>query len=278
MSPDDARFAPIAEFARMKDIMARLRDRIGGCPWDLAQSFATIAPYTIEEAYEVADAAYRRDFAALKEELGDLCFQVFFHSQMAAEAGVFTLKDVLDALADKMIARHPHIFADSVIADSAAQTVAWEALKAEERARKAAGRAHSALDDIPLALPALARAEKLGKRAARTGFDWPDAESVLAKLDEEMAELAEARELGDPAAVEAEFGDALFVMAMLARKLGLAPEAALAAANRKFERRFRAIETLAAEQGRDFSGLPLAEQEELWREVKRREPPEGARS
>ncbi len=271
---------PLAEFARMRDIMARLRDRVSGCPWDIEQSFATIAPYTIEEAYEVADAAFRGDYAGLREELGDLCFQVFFHAQMAAEIGAFTLGDVLDGLAEKMIARHPHVFGGSetgsesgaaVIDSAAAQVTAWEVYKAAERARKVRSSSPSALDDVPLTLPALARGQKLSKRAASTGFDWPDADRVLDKLREELAELDEARAGGDVAAVEEELGDILFVLANLARKLGVEAEAVLASANRKFERRFRAMEALATAHGKAFAALTLEEQEALWGKVKQGE-------
>lgn len=269
---------PLAEFARMHDIMARLRDRVSGCPWDIRQSFATIAPYTIEEAYEVADSAFRSDFPGLREELGDLCFQVFFHAQMAAEIGAFTLKDVLDSLADKMIARHPHIFGDPDgqmprIDSADAQAKAWELYKAAERARKVSTESPSALDDVPLALPALARGQKLSKRAAAVGFDWPDAGRVLDKLREELAELDAARAEGVMAAIEDELGDVLFVLANLARKLGIEAETALAGANRKFERRFRAMESLANAEGQAFATLPLADQEALWVRVKARERP-----
>lgn len=275
--------APLAEFARMRDIMARLRDRATGCPWDVDQSFATIAPFTIEEAYEVADAAIRGDLAELREELGDLCFQVFFHAQMAAEIGAFTLKDVLDGLADKMITRHPHVFGNpdhivpaqerpvTVIDSPGAQAKAWDIYKAAERARKSRSTPSSALEDVPLALPALARGQKLSKRAAAVGFDWPDADRVLDKLREELAELDAARNGGDASAVEEELGDVLFVLANLARKLELDAESALASANRKFERRFRAMEALAATAGQPFGSLPLAAQEALWGRVKAEE-------
>jgi ATP diphosphatase len=250
--------------ARIAGIMARLRDPQNGCPWDLAQDFDTIAPYTIEEAYEVAEAIANRDMAELKKELGDLLFQVVFHSRMAEEAGHFTLDDVVAALCDKMERRHPHIFSDGVRADDAeAQKAEWERIKAAERAASgAADRPVSALDGVAAALPALLRAEKLQARAARVGFEWPDVAGVRAKLDEELAEF-------DAAATDAEraeeMGDVLFVLANLARRHGIDPEAALRAGNAKFERRFKAMEALA---GPDFPSLPLAEQEAHWQRVK----------
>jgi MazG family protein len=249
------------------DVMARLRDRDNGCPWDVAQNFATIAPYTIEEAYEVADAIERVDMPALKEELGDLLFQVAFHARMAEEQGAFDFADVAQALADKMIERHPHVFSEAGDGRTAEQqTVAWETLKAEKRAAKGA----SLLDDVAMALPALMRAEKLTKRAARINFDWPTPEPVLEKLDEELAELKEAREAGDQDAIAEEMGDILFVMANLARKLKVDPEEALRRANAKFTRRFQYIETKLAEQGK-AGPQPLDEMEALWMEAKRAE-------
>ncbi len=254
------------------DVMARLRDPDGGCPWDLEQNFATIAPYTIEEAYEVADAIERADMPALKEELGDLLFQVAFHARMAQEQGAFDFADVANALAAKMIARHPHVFGEGDERTAEEQTRAWEALKAEERAKKRAeqGLAASLLDDVPMALPALMRAEKLTKRAARINFDWPTPEEVLAKLDEELAELAEARESGDAEALTEEMGDILFVLANLARKLNVDPEEALRRANAKFTRRFQCIERRLAEQGRT-GPQQLDHMETLWLEAKRAE-------
>ncbi len=252
------------------DVMARLRDPVRGCPWDVAQSFATIAPYTIEEAYEVADAIARQDLPALKEELGDLLFQVAFHARMAEEEGAFDFADVASALAAKMIARHPHVFGEGDERTAEQQTRAWEALKAEERAKKRAGQglAASLLDDVPMALPALMRAEKLTKRAARINFDWPTPDEVLTKLDEELAELAEARVGGDAEALTEEMGDVLFVLANLARKLGVDPEEALRRANAKFTRRFQYIERRLAEQGR-VGPQPLDDMEALWVEAKR---------
>jgi MazG family protein len=249
--------------AGLLNVMARLRDPLQGCPWDLEQTFKTIAPYTIEEAYEVADAIMRADMPALKEELGDLLFQVVFYARMGEEAGLFDFAAIASALSAKMISRHPHVFADAAERDAATQTEAWESMKAHARKAKGAG----ILDDIPLALPSLTRAEKLTKRAARVGFDWPDAERVLDKLDEELVELAQARERKDVAEVFDEMGDVLFVLANLARKLGIDPEAALRHANAKFERRFRHVEAaINADGGRPFS---LDEMEALWGQAKR---------
>ena len=250
------------------DVMARLRDRERGCPWDIEQSFRTIAPYTIEEAYEVADAIEREDMPALKEELGDLLFQVAFHARMAEEQGAFDFADVAQALADKMIERHPHVFSEAGDGRSAAQqTVAWETLKAEKRAAKGSA---SLLDDVAMALPALMRAEKLTKRAARINFDWPSSAEVLEKLDEELAELKAAEASGDQEHIAEEMGDILFVMANLARKLKVDPEEALRRANAKFTRRFQYIETKLAEAGRT-GPQPLDDMEKLWLEAKRAE-------
>ena len=246
------------------DVMAQLRAPDGGCPWDVEQTFATIAPYTIEEAYEVADAIERADLGALKEELGDLLFQVAFHARMAEEQGVFDFADVAQALADKMIERHPHVFGSGSDGRTAEeQTRAWEAMKAEKRAAAGA----SLLDDVPRALPALTRAEKLTKRAARINFDWPSSSEVLAKLDEELAELKEAETSGDHDALTEEMGDVLFVMANLARKLKVDPEEALRRANSKFTRRFQHIERRLSEQGRT-GPQPLDDMEALWLEAK----------
>lgn len=249
----------------MLNVMARLRDPQRGCPWDIEQNFATIAPYTIEEAYEVADAIERKDMPALKEELGDLLFQVAFHARMAEEQGAFDFADVAQALADKMIERHPHVFAEAGDGRTAAQqTVAWETLKAEKRAAQGAP---SLLHDVPMALPALMRAEKLTKRAARINFDWPTPEPVLEKLEEELAELKEARASGDSEHIAEEMGDILFVMANLARKLKVDPEEALRRANAKFTRRFQYIEAKLAEEGRT-GPQPLDDMEKLWLEAK----------
>ena len=271
-SPQHERAA--REFVRLLDIMARLRNPDGGCPWDLEQDFHTIAPYTIEEAYEVADAIERGDMGDLREELGDLLFQVAFHSQMASEEGTFDAADVATAINEKMIRRHPHVFdtADNRTSDD--QVVAWEVVKAQERASKAkAEKSHSALDGVALSLPALLRAEKLQKRAARTGFDWTEPEHIFDKLEEETEEVKEAIASGDAAAIMDEIGDLLFVAANLARRLNIDPEVALRQANAKFERRFRAMEAMATENGQDFSELDLEAQENLWQAVKKTESP-----
>ncbi|MGE3303017.1 MAG: nucleoside triphosphate pyrophosphohydrolase [Hyphomonadaceae bacterium] len=249
------------------DLMARLRDPVSGCPWDKEQTFETIAPYTIEEAYEVADAIARKNPSALKEELGDLLFQVVFHARIAEEQGAFAFADVAQGLVDKMRERHPHVFADTVIESAEAQAHAWEAQKAKERAAKGAG---GLLDDVPLALPALMRAEKFTKRAGRIGFDWPGPEQVLHKLDEELGELAAARAGGDAKEILDEMGDVLFVIANLARKLNVDPEEALRRANDKFARRFGHIEQRLREAGKS-GPQPLDALEALWREAKARE-------
>lgn len=238
---------------RLVEIMRRLRDPKTGCEWDSVQTFATIAPYTIEEAYEVADAIEREDMDDLADELGDLQLQVVFHAQMASEAGHFTLDDVIGRICDKLERRHPHIFGDA--ADGGHHL--WEQIKAAERADK---EDQSALAHVALALPALERAEKLQKRAARTGFDWPDASGARAKVDEELSELDAER---DPDRRTEELGDLLFAVVNLARKLGISPEAALKRANSKFERRFRAIETAPG-----FADLSLDRKEALWAEAK----------
>jgi nucleoside triphosphate diphosphatase len=249
---------------RLFAIMARLRDPVSGCPWDREQNFATIAPYTIEEAYEVADAIERGDVAALKDELGDLLFQVVFHARMAEEAGRFTFDDVATAIADKMVRRHPHVFGDADIASAAAQTAAWEAHKAKERAAR--GEAASVLDGVARALPALLRAAKLSRRAAQIGFDWPEAEGVIDKIEEELDEIEDAIDNErDHAAIEEEIGDLLFACANLARKLDIEPEHALRRATAKFERRFRRVEALAGERG---IGADIDALEDLWEEVK----------
>jgi tetrapyrrole methylase family protein/MazG family protein/ATP diphosphatase len=249
--------------ARLIGIMAALRAPVGGCPWDKAQTFATIAPYTIEEAYEVADAIARGDMASLKEELGDLLFQVVFHAQIGAEEGVFDFEAVAEALCDKMIARHPHVFADTQLTNADQHLVNWEALKQAERLAKIKDDP-SVLADIPHALPALTRAEKLSKRAARVGFDWPSVAEVFEKLIEETAEAQEAIVEADHAHIEEEIGDMLFVVANLARKAKVDPELALRNANLKFERRFRWIETQLAKSGSSPEQSDLKEMERLW--------------
>ncbi|WP_206240237.1 nucleoside triphosphate pyrophosphohydrolase [Novosphingobium terrae] len=250
--------------ARLLAIMARLRDPKTGCEWDVAQTFTTIAPYTIEEAYEVADAIERDDMADLREELGDLLLQVVFHARMAEEAGHFSFDDVAAGIAAKMEKRHPHIFGDEAGQDWSRET-RWEAQKASEREAKGAT---SAMDGVAQALPALMRAEKLQKRAVRQGFDWPDTEGPVAKLAEEVQELAEAT--SEAERIE-EAGDLLFAAVNVTRAYGVAPEEALRAANAKFERRYRGMEAIADRQGQDFAALSLDEQEALWQEVKRGE-------
>jgi nucleoside triphosphate diphosphatase len=257
--------------ARLLAIMAQLRDPDHGCPWDRAQDFATIAPYTIEEAYEVADAIARGDTAALKDELGDLLFQVVFHARMAEEAGLFAFADVAEAIADKMLRRHPHVFGTATISSVTAQNEAWEAHKAAERQARArqTEERESVLDGVALALPALLRSVKIQARAARIGFDWPDATGVFAKIAEEIGELkSELVQNADRAALEDEIGDILFAVANLARKIDLDPEAALRRATGKFERRFRRVEARVDEGA---MGTDLEVLEALWQEVKREE-------
>jgi ATP diphosphatase len=259
---------------RLVAIMARLRDPARGCPWDIEQDFASIAPYTIEEAYEVADAIARGDMAALRDELGDLLFQVVYHARMAEEAGAFAWDDVIGAISEKMIRRHPHVFGDESRDKTAdQQTADWERAKADERARagKQAGERAGALAGVAVGLPALTRAVKLQNRAARVGFDWPDAGAVLDKVAEETAELVEAQGAGDAGRVAEEYGDLMFVMANLARHLRVDPEAALRAANAKFTRRFEAIEAALAADGRTPAESDLAEMDALWDAAKRAE-------
>jgi ATP diphosphatase len=260
---------------RLLAIMARLRDPQGGCLWDIEQSFATIAPHTIEEAYEVADAIAQSDMAALREELGDLLLQVVFHAQMASEAGHFAFDDVAATICDKMIERHPHVFGDAEVASSAAQTRQWEAQKAEERRRKASANgqsAPSALDGVILALPALTRAIKIQNRAARVGFDWSAADQVLDKIQEEAAEIAHEMAIdAPPARLDDEIGDLLFACVNLARKLGIEPEGALRRGTAKFERRFRRVEALLAAAGRTPEMSDLDEMEALWGRAKAEE-------
>lgn len=245
---------PHAEIRPLVEIMARLRDPANGCPWDVRQDFNSVAPYTIEEAYEVADACARDDMAALKDELGDLLLQVVFHARMAEERGAFALDDVITSICDKMVRRHPHVFGpEGSVAD-------WEGIKASERSQGTDDA--SAVAGVALALPALLRAEKLQKRAARTGFDWPDPSGARAKIDEELAELEAAN---DADAREDELGDVLFSVVNWARKLGIDPEAALRRTNAKFERRFRAAEQAG---GSDFAVLSLNEKEALWQAAK----------
>ena len=256
---------------RLREIMAALRHPTTGCPWDCQQNFATIAPYTVEEAYEVADAIERQNMADLKGELGDLLFQVVFHSRMAEEAGSFTFDDVANAIIDKMIARHPHVFGDADIPDAQAQTVAWENHKAKERAAAKAG----VLDGIAATLPPVTRALKLQNRAARVGFDWPDVEPILAKLAEEVDEIKAEIDQMNPDRLEDEMGDILFVCVNLARKLGVDPDRALKRSNAKFERRFAHIERRLSEMGRSPAQSTLDEMDQLWDEAKTLEPNRG---
>jgi ATP diphosphatase len=264
----------VAAIDDLLKVMARLRDPERGCPWDLEQDFSTIAPYTIEEAYEVADAIARDDMADLESELGDLLLQVVYHSQMAKDAGQFDFEAVARRIADKMVRRHPHVFGDAKVADASAQTRAWEETKANERRHRAGARGEpmSVLDDIPVALPALTRAAKLQRRAARVGFDWPEASQVLDKIAEEISEVrAELQGGGSPERLRDELGDLLFAAVNLARHLEVDAEAALRQANGKFERRFRAIERALATQGRRPEDATLAELEALWQAAKRRD-------
>jgi nucleoside triphosphate diphosphatase len=258
---------------RLLEVMARLRDPDGGCPWDLEQRFASIAPYTIEEAYEVADAIERQDFHDLEGELGDLLLQVVYHAQMAKEAGRFDFETVAARIAEKMIRRHPHVFGEAEVESAAAQTIAWEEAKAGEREqKKTAGGDPSILADLPLGLPALTRAAKLQRRAARVGFDWPEVAPVLEKLEEEIAEVRAELATGAPQERLAdEVGDLLFAAANLARHLGVDGESALRRANQKFERRFRAIEAALRAAGRNLEDASLEEMEEIWQRTKARE-------
>ncbi len=242
--------------------MAKLRHKDDGCLWDLEQTFATIAPYTVEEAYEVADAIERGDMTDLKEELGDLLLQVVFHARMAQEQNLFAFDDVAQAICDKMIRRHPHVFEDASYRNVAEQTVAWEESKAAERAAK--GKTASLLDDVPRGLPALTRAVKLTKRAARVGFDWPSTAEVLEKLREEIVELEAEVAADDREKARAELGDVLFVIANLARKLDIEPEDALRSSNAKFARRFNYIERELAAKGSSPAQSNLEEMDALW--------------
>lgn len=262
-------FDPKGGMARLRAIMRALRDPDTGCPWDIEQDFASIARYTIEEAYEVADAIEREDMGELKKELGDLLLQSVFHAQIAEDKGLFNFEDVADGISDKMLARHPHVFGNESRDKSAQQqTRDWEAIKAAERANSGA---RGTLDDVALGLPALMRAEKLQKRAARVGFDWPDIENVTDKIVEEAQELAQARATLTQAEVEEEYGDLLFVMANLGRHLDLDPEVSLRAANDKFTRRFKGVEAKLAALGKTPAQSNLEQMDRLWDEVKREE-------
>ncbi|HEV2111468.1 MAG TPA: nucleoside triphosphate pyrophosphohydrolase [Gammaproteobacteria bacterium] len=252
---------------RLLGIMARLRDPERGCPWDRQQTFKTIAPYTVEEAYEVADAIERDDLGGLREELGDLLLQVVYHARMAEEQGLFAFDDVATGIGDKLVARHPHVFGAAEIRDAEHQTRDWEVRKAGERAERSAS---GTLDGVAAALPALTRAEKLQKRAARVGFDWPELPPVFAKVREELAELEHEIGSGTPRErLQDELGDVLFAVANMARKLGVDPEQALRGTNRKFERRFRHVETRLKEQGLTPEQVTLEEMDAYWDEAKR---------
>lgn len=259
-----------AEILRLHKIMQDLRDPKTGCPWDVEQTFETIAPYTIEEAYEVADAITSGNRKKIAEELGDLLLQVVFHSQIAAEEGSFDMADVAAGISDKMIRRHPHVFSDDTRPDAQGQKQRWEDIKAQERSDDSAGAPVSVLDGISNNLPAIMRAVKLQKRAARVGFDWPHIDAVLAKMDEETAELKEAMEGPSPDAehIADEVGDILFVATNIARKAGVDPETALLGCNRKFETRFRFIETELGKQDRTLEDASLEEMEALWQDAK----------
>ncbi|GAB0117526.1 nucleoside triphosphate pyrophosphohydrolase [Acidisoma sp. 7E03] len=268
--PDDRSPDAAAALHALIDTMARLRDPVGGCAWDLKQSFASLAPYAVEEAYEVAEAAEAGDMSALREELGDLLLQVVFHAQLAREAGLFSVAEIAAGINDKLIRRHPHIFGEAAQRDASAQTIAWEAQKAEERAAKKKASV-SALDGVAVTLPALTRAQKLSGRAARVGFDWPKIEDLFDKLDEEVAELKAELPGGDRDRIADEMGDLLFVMANLCRKLGLDGETVLRAANAKFTRRFQAVEARLVAAGSSADQASLAEMEAEWGAVKRAE-------
>jgi MazG family protein len=270
--PAPAPVPPARTVADLLAVMQALRTPVTGCPWDLEQTFATVAPYTIEEAYEVVDAIQRHDLGDLREELGDLLLQVVFHAQLAAEAGAFTFADVVDAITAKMIRRHPHVFGDAAARTAGAPKGFWEKIKAEERAAKGvADQAVSVLDGVPVGMPGLTRAVKLQEKAARVGFDWPDITPVFDKIREEVAELEEVVVAGDTAGITDEFGDLLFVMANLARHLGIDPEAAVRGTNSKFTRRFHGIEAALATDGRTPGQSTLNEMDALWNAVKKAE-------
>ena len=263
----------MSDVRRLLDIMAQLRDPDGGCPWDVEQTFESIAPHTIEEAYEVDDAIRRGDPAALRDELGDLLLQVVFHARMAEEAGLFAFEDVAGAISEKMVRRHPHVFGTTSADDPAAVKANWETIKAQEKAersmrRSAAGRApeeSSLLDDVPVALPSLQRAVKLQKRAARVGFDWPDIPAVLDKVNEELTELVDEIDAdADEPRLKDEVGDLLLAVSNLARRLNVDAEAALRNSNDKFVRRFRRIERVLSERGKSLDDASLDEMEAIW--------------
>jgi len=261
------------ELDELVEIMQKLRDPDSGCPWDLEQDFSTIAPYTIEEAYEVADAIQRNNLDDLKDELGDLLLQVICHSQMASEAGSFNINDVIESICDKMIRRHPHVFSDQQISSAQEQTLAWEQIKANEKAEKRTqlgtnNELSSILDDVPSNLPGLLRAKKLTKKAASVGFDWPDSISIFQKLEEESKELLDAINTDNQVNIEEELGDLLFVIANLSRHLKVDPEKALRRTNQKFIQRFQWLETTLINQGRSLEVASLKEMDELWNQAK----------
>lgn len=257
----------MSDIQKLLEIMKKLRDADSGCPWDVAQDFATIAPYTVEEAYEVADAIAREDMDALRDELGDLLFQVAFHAQMASEAGHFDFNDVAAVISEKMIRRHPHVFGSDEERAAGKEAGSWERIKAQERADSGDA---SAMAGVAKALPALKRAQKLGNRASTVGFDWADRDGVRDKIHEELEELEEAVGGRDSGEIDEEFGDLLFAVVNLSRHLDVDPEQALRGANDKFERRFRAMEQAILDSGRALRALTLAELEQEWRAAKRR--------
>lgn len=270
---------PSRDFSRLVEIMAALRDKEHGCPWDLEQDFSTIRHYTIEEAYEVADAIERRNYADLCEELGDLLLQPVYHAQMAHEEQLFDIGDVIEAITKKLVRRHPHVFGDASAKEAGMAKGQWEKIKAEERAVKASGKGEGAtlsvLDDVPLPLPALARAQKLDKRAASIGFDWPDTEAVLEKCREETKELAEALQTKDKSAAHEELGDLLFAITSLARHAGLDAEAALRDANQKFTRRFHHVEARCQQDGLDIAQTGMDQLDAYWNEVRKADKVSG---
>jgi nucleoside triphosphate diphosphatase len=266
---DASNHAPRKTLADLVAVMAALRTPVTGCPWDLDQTFATIAPYTIEEAYEVADAIARQDMPHLKEELGDLLLQAVYHAQLASEQQAFTLDDVIDGITHKMIRRHPHVFGDEAARTASLAKDFWERIKAEEKAQRGIAEGpKGVLADVPVGMPALTRAVKLQSKAARVGFDWPSIGPVLAKIREEVAELEEVVGGTDRARMEDEYGDLMFVMANLARHLEIDPEMALRGTNAKFTRRFEFIEAALAAKGKTPAQSDLAEMDALWNEAK----------
>ena len=264
----------MTEMQRLLAVMASLRDPERGCPWDREQAFQSILPYTLEEVYEVAEAIDQGDMGSLREELGDLLFQIVFYARMAEEAGEFDFTDIASGISDKLVQRHPHVFGDADIADAEAQTLAWEQHKERERQAKAADeqREASVLDNVPLALPGLMRAMKLQRRAARLGFDWPDITPVLDKIEEELAEVREVLDQGgDRDKLEHEVGDLIFACVNLGRHANIEPEVAMRGVNRRFEQRFRRVETLARAQNQSLAEMSLEEMDRLWNQAKAEE-------